>query len=119
MAIKGIGSDIVDVQRIERLIDTYGEKFLRKVFTKGEVAYCQSKRFPNMHFAGRFAAKEAIAKAVYQGGYNQIIPFSHIEILNDGEGRPMVSLLTNIKGNCMVSITHEQTFAIAFAVLEI
>lgn len=119
MAIKGIGSDIVDVSRIQRMQEKYGKRFLKRIFTKGEIAYCESKEHPEVHFAGRFAAKEAVAKAVYQSGYNEVIPFSDIEILNDDQGRPMTSLLTNIKGTCLVTITHEKSFAIAFAVLEI
>ncbi len=119
MAIKGIGSDIVEVSRIKRLRERYGIRFLQKVFTRGETAYCESKTNPEVHFAGRFAAKEAIAKAVYQSGYNKVIPLSDIEILNDAEGRPQVSLLTHIKGNCMVTISHERSMAIAFAVLDI
>jgi len=118
MAILGIGSDIVEVSRIERLRATYGPRFLHRVFTRGETAYCESKKRPSVHYAGRFAAKEAIAKAVYQSGYQQVIPFSDIEILNDAEGRPEVSLLTHISGKCMVSISHEQSMAIAFAILE-
>lgn len=118
MAIRGIGSDIIEVSRIIRLRKSYGSRFLKRVYTKGETAYCESKEHPDVHFAGRFAAKEAIAKAVYQSGYDQIIPFSDIEILNDAEGRPQVSLLTHIKGNCLVTISHEQSMAIAFAILE-
>jgi len=119
MAIRGIGSDIVEVSRIRRLREKYGARFLKRVFTRGETAYCESKEHPEIHFAGRFAAKEAIAKAVYQSGYDKIIPFSDIEILNDAEGRPQVSLLTQIRGNCLVTISHEQSMAIAFAILEI
>jgi len=118
MAIIGIGSDIVEVSRIERLHKTYGERFSRRVFTKGEVAYCESKENPAEHFAGRFAAKEAIAKAVYQSGYNEVIPFAHIEILNDPEGRPVVSLLEQFRGTCLVTISHEKSMAVAFAILE-
>jgi len=118
MAIRGIGSDIVEVSRIERLRESYGSRFLKRVFTKGEVAYCESKEHPEIHFAGRFAAKEAIAKAVYQSGYDKIIPFSDIEVLNDTEGRPQVSLLTHMRGNCLVTISHEHSMAIAFAILE-
>lgn len=118
MAIKGIGSDIVEVSRIKRLTETYGKRFSKRVFTKGETAYCESKEHPEVHFAGRFAAKEAIVKAVYQSGYNEVIPFSDIEILNDTEGRPMVSLLIHIQGTCMVTISHEKSMAIAFAILE-
>lgn len=118
MATRGIGSDIVEVSRISRLRDEYGHRFLKRIFTKGEIAYCESKEHPETHFAGRFAAKEAIAKAVYQSGYNEVIPFSDIEILNDAEGRPMVSLLTNIQGTVLVTISHEHTMAIAFAILE-
>ncbi len=119
MAIKGIGSDIVEVSRIKRLRETYASRFLRRVFTRGEIAYCESKEHPEVHFAGRFAAKEAIAKAVYQSGYDKVIPFPDIEILNDTEGRPQVSLLTNIKGTCLVTISHEQSLAVAFAILEL
>lgn len=118
MAIKGIGSDIVEVSRISRLRKQYGGRFLRRVYTKGEIAYCESKEHPEVHLAGRFAAKEAIAKAVYQSGHNAVIPFSNIEILNDSEGRPMVSFLLNIPGKCLVTISHEQSMAIAFAILE-
>lgn len=119
MAIKGIGSDIVEVSRIKRLRERYGARFLQKVYTRGETAYCESKSKPEVHFAGRFAAKEAIAKAVYQSGHNDVIPLSDIEILNDPEGRPQVSFLSSIKGNCMVTISHEQSMAIAFAVLDL
>lgn len=118
MAIKGIGSDIVDVSRIGRLRESYGPRFLGRVFTRGETAYCESKEHPEIHFAGRFAAKEAIAKAIYQSGYDKIIPFSDIEILNDAEGRPQVSFLVQISGTCLVSISHEHSMAIAFAILE-
>ena len=118
MAIRGIGTDIVDVSRIEKLRARYGERFLKRVFTRGEIAYCLSKAHPDIHFAGRFAAKEAIAKAVYQGGHNTVIAFSDIEILNDDEGRPGVSFLLNIRGKCFVSISHESSMAVAFAVLE-
>jgi holo-[acyl-carrier protein] synthase len=118
MAILGIGSDIVDVSRIQRLYDRYGERFLKRIYTKGERVYCESKSQPAIHFAGRFAAKEAVAKAAYQSGYNQVIPFPDIEILNDTEGRPQVSLLSHIQGKCLVTISHEQSMAIAFALLE-
>ncbi|NQV15038.1 holo-ACP synthase [bacterium] len=118
MTVKGIGADIVEVSRIKRLRETYGSRFLGKVYTKGEIAYCESKEHPEIHLAGRFAAKEAIAKAVYLSGYDKLIPLSDIEILNDDEGRPQVSLLTQIRGTCMVSISHEHSMAIAFAVLE-
>ncbi len=118
MAIRGIGSDIVEVSRINRLREKYASRFLKRVFTKGEIAYCESKEHPEIHFAGRFAAKEAIAKAVYQSGYDKIIPFSDIEILNDEEGRPQVSLLTHIQGTCLITISHEHSMAIAFAILE-
>ena len=119
MAVKGIGSDIVEVQRVARLRERYGNRFLNKVFTRGEIAYCESKPHPEVSFAGRFAAKEAIAKAVYQSGWEQVIPFSHIEILNDVYGRPEVSFLLNIPGKCMVTISHERSMAVAFAVLEL
>ncbi len=118
MSIQGIGTDIVAVSRIADLVERYEDRFMNRILTVSEKAYCQARPLPAIHLAGRFAAKEAIAKALYQSGVNEIIPFRHIEILNDPEGRPWVTLQGLPAWKCRVSISHEQDMAIAFAVVD-
>ena len=60
------GTDIVEVNRIRKIIDSYGNKFLSKIFTKAEIIYCNSHSDPVIHFAGKFSAKESIKKALYK-----------------------------------------------------
>ena len=67
MSILGIGIDLVDCDRIESSIERFGDRFLRRVFTEGEIAYAQSMKFPARHLAARFAAKEALSKAFGTG----------------------------------------------------
>jgi phosphopantetheine--protein transferase-like protein len=67
-SIQGIGVDVVDVQRLKKVLDQQGAYFVGKVFTDGEIAYCQMKKNPHEHFAARFAAKEAVAVESLQGG---------------------------------------------------
>ena len=118
MNAQGIGTDIVAVQRIAALIDRYGDRFLKRVFTQSEQDYCAAKSNPAEHFAGRFAAKEAIAKAIYQSGHNSVIPLHEIEVINDPEGRPHVHLKRFHHLVCLVSISHERDHAIAMAMLQ-
>src|SRR5882724_3586392 len=67
MSIIGIGIDLVDCVRIEHSIERFGDRFLKRVFTEGAIAYSQSMKFPARHFAARFAAKEALSKAFGTG----------------------------------------------------
>ena len=92
MAVLGVGTDIVAIQRIEVLVEKYGDRFLKRVYTAREQDYCKAKAHPALHFAGRFAAKEAVAKALYQGGHLDVIPLNHIEVTNDQYGRPLVAV---------------------------
>jgi phosphopantetheine--protein transferase-like protein len=105
--IKGVGIDIISVKRIKDLIETYGERFLNRVFTENEIEY--SKKLFNYAeaFAGRFAAKEAIIKVK-----GKMIPFKKIEILNMDDGKPYAKGFENIN----ISISHEREFAIAIAI---
>jgi holo-[acyl-carrier protein] synthase len=107
MRIKGVGVDIVSVKRIKELIETYGERFLTRVFTEREVEY--SQKFINRAevFAGKFAAKEATIKAK-----RKMIPFKNIEILNMDDGKPFAKEFENIN----ISISHEREFAVAIAI---
>lgn len=107
MRIKGVGVDIISVKRIKDSIETYGERFLNRVFTENEIEY--SKKLFNYAeaFAGRFAAKEAIIKVK-----GKMIPFKKIEILNMDDGKPYAQGFENVS----ISISHEREFAVAIAV---
>jgi len=123
--IIGIGTDIVDVQRIaERLAK--GTGFRDLVFTPHEIAYCDQQTNPAESYAARFAAKEAILKAMGTGWGNGGIHFNEIEIRNDANGKPEMFLIgegekryeqLQIK-QIWVSLSHEKTAAIAMVILE-
>lgn len=119
MAICGLGIDIVSVSRIEKMVETWGEDFLDRVFAGSELDYCLSKRRKYEHLAGRFAAKEAVIKAT-----GRRFPWNSIEILSEENGRPSVrfSLDGQIEilseANTFVSITHQEDFALALAIHE-
>jgi holo-[acyl-carrier protein] synthase len=85
------GIDIVNINRIARVYDYYGDKFLNKVYTEEEIEYCLSKKHMQVNsFAKRFAGKEAFVKAIGEGFKN--ISFQDIEILNDSKGAPFLQL---------------------------
>ena len=110
-----IGTDIVEVDRINKLLLRSCELFKNKVFTTREQNYCDSKSTPSIHYAGRFAAKESIIKAVKSSGYKNPIPFKDIEILPSDSGAPLVSLHLILECECKVSISHTKSHASAFA----
>jgi len=120
----GIGTDIVSVARIERLYARWGARFLNRVYTLAEQAYCAQKAAKMLHLAGRFAGKEAVLKALGTGRVGA--GFREIEILNDAHGRPYVLLrgraaaAAELRGvrRLHLSIAHEGGAAVAFAVAE-
>ena len=117
-----VGTDIADVQRIENAIQKYGQSFLRKIFTPAEIEYCQSKAFPAQHFAGKFAAKESLQKALMASFEEISVPLTHLEVVNYADGRPQVRLSEKLAAQCAgmeieVSISHVKEFAIAIAVV--
>jgi holo-[acyl-carrier protein] synthase len=117
-----IGTDIVSVPRIKTYISAkMGERFIDKIFTTEEVKYCANKKNPFIHYAGRFAAKEAITKAILSTGLIDSIPMQSIEILSGNKRQPEVNLHMelNIKYKCKVSISHTKNNAVAVALLEI
>jgi holo-[acyl-carrier protein] synthase len=126
MSIIGIGSDIVKISRIEKLAERYGSRFLERIFTKNEIGYASAKARPALHFAARFAAKEAFVKAL-GSGLRQGINWSDIEIINDDLGKPQFKLhnraceasLKLKNPSAWLTLTHEQEFALAFVVLEV
>src|SRR5688572_10702029 len=91
MNIVGIGTDIVECVRIAQMIEKHGELFLERVFTPREMRYCQARKHATEHFAGRWAAKEAILKCLGTG-WRKGICWTDMEIRNDAQGAPHVYL---------------------------
>ncbi|MBN1300246.1 MAG: holo-ACP synthase [Melioribacteraceae bacterium] len=122
--ILGVGIDIIEIERIRKSIDNYGEKFLNKIYTNNELEYSSQKVNKYQHLAARFAAKEAIAKALsYSGeeGFN----WKDIEIYNEKNGMPKVKLfnkLNNLLGSdkiIHISMSHSENYVTCFALLEL
>jgi holo-[acyl-carrier protein] synthase len=119
--IEGLGNDILEIARIRESIERHGAHFLSKLFTPKEQEYCHRFKDPAPHFAGRFAAKEAIAKALGTG-FGAELSWLEIEILNDDHGKPVVSLSQALNQRLgphqlLVSISHSTEYATAVAIL--
>lgn len=124
--IVGTGIDVIDIDRIARSIERYGDHFLRRIYTAGEIAYCQRKRRNAAEsFAARFAAKEAAAKALGTGiGFG--VTWREIEVGREPGGRPLLLLhgraaeIARQMGvrNTSLSITHTGTQSLAMVILE-
>lgn len=123
MRIFGIGIDVVEVERISAAIARHGEPFLAKIFTPAEREYCESRKTPAMHYAARFAAKEAVSKALGTGiGGNAGL--HDLEILHDAAGAPKLhpsgaaQVFLNQHGisNIHISLTHSREYAAANAI---
>ena len=89
MSVLGIGVDLVECARIERSIERFGEKFLHRVFTDGEIAYSMSMKFPARHLAARFAAKEAVSKA-FGTGIGKAMGWRNIDVQKKPSGEPFL-----------------------------
>ena len=113
-----IGTDIVKVSRIKALIDQKEEKFLNKIFTEEEISYCNSYPEPEVHFSGKYAAKEAIKKALLSNDLIDKISLKNIKILNKNNKVPYVVINSLSNLNYNVSISHEEEYAVAFVVIE-
>src|SRR5436189_5527444 len=117
--IIGLGVDLTDIPRIAATLARYGDRFMRRIFTEREVAYCTRRRVPAMHFAGRFAAKEAAMKALGTGHSHGVL-WRDVEVVRRG-GPPQLQLhggaerrLLAIGGRrSLVTITHTDTLAMA------
>ena len=117
-----IGTDIVSVPKIKDSLNSPNkDKFVQRIFTSKEVEYCHNKKYPEIHFAGRFAAKEAITKAFLSSEKISSISMQKIEIISGKNHAPKVNLDMSFqfKYNCKVSISHTDEFAVAHAILEI
>lgn len=118
--IRGIGSDIIEVDRIQAAMNRHGERFLQRIFSPEEIRYCFSHQDAARHFAGRFAAKEAIVKALGTG-FRQGVTWLDMEVLNDSLGKPEVVLTLRLLELCgqtsvMVTISHCKQYATATAI---
>lgn len=120
--IVGVGIDLVEVYRVEESIDKYKSKFLNRLFTKAEQKYCNRFSTPYEHFAARFAAKEAVSKALGIG-FGEELSWLDIEIQNDAKGKPSVVLSKKVANKFSnpkihISLSHTKDHAIAYVVLE-
>jgi holo-[acyl-carrier protein] synthase len=123
MSILGIGLDATELARIDEMLRRYGERFIRRVFTDGEIEYCTRRRFPAPHYAGRWAAKEAAMKALGTG-HSRGVAWRDVEVVRRG-GPPQLQLHGAAADHAarlgvtrsLVTITHCQTLAIAQVVL--
>ena len=119
MQIIGIGVDLVEVARIEAAIEKWGERFLKRVFTPAEVEYCGSHAAGGIHYAARFAAKEAVRKAT-----GEDLKWTDVEITNEVQGKPVVRLSgRNLTGEAenpkiLLSISHTDEYAIAYVIAQ-
>ena len=94
--IYGIGTDFVEVPRIEKILQKWGEKFTGRVYSKGEIDYCHNKAFPAMHFAARFAVKESFLKSLGIG-LGMGVKLRDIEVINTPQGKPILKINQTIK----------------------
>ena len=112
-----VGNDIVEVSRIKQFIEDYDQKFLDKVFTVDEQAFCNKRTNRFIHFSGRFAAKEAVKKIFLQTK-SQPIPLKLIEIKRNSDCPPQIFLEDKLQTNMSISISHTENYATAVAILE-
>lgn len=118
--ILGVGNDIIEIERIRNSIETHGLRLISRIFTTKEQDYCLKYKDAVPHFAGRFAAKEAVVKALGTG-FGEHANWKDIEILNDQAGKPWVCFSPFLQKKTMgtimmVSISHCQLYATAFAI---
>ena len=125
MSITGIGIDLVAVERIRHSIEKYGDRFKQRIFTEKEIGYCDSRPHPALHFAARFAAKEAFVKAIGTG-FRFGIKHKEIETQHDTLGKPVLVLQGNALAETQkinvktfhLSLSHTDEQATAIVVLE-
>jgi holo-[acyl-carrier protein] synthase len=125
MSVLGIGVDLVDCARIQHSLDRFGDRFLRRVFTDGEIEYSASMKFPARHLAARFAAKEAVSKA-FGTGIGKAMGWRDIDVRKKDSGEPYLVFsggaeeLARLKGvtSSLITLSHTDNHAMACVVLE-
>jgi holo-[acyl-carrier protein] synthase len=122
MTILGIGTDIVECLRIAQMIERHGELFITRVYTPLEIEYCQSRKQATQHFAGRWAAKEAVLKALGTG-WRRGISWRDVEVRNARSGSPSITLYGGARDymeengivQVLISISHCRSHATAYS----
>jgi holo-[acyl-carrier protein] synthase len=125
MSVIGIGVDLVECARIRHSLDRFGDRFLQRVFTEGEIEYSMSMKFPERHLAARFAGKEAVAKA-FGTGIGKAMGWRNIDIKKKSSGEPFLvfsgpaEALATKRGvtSALVTLSHTEHHAVACVVLE-
>ncbi|MDR1053243.1 MAG: holo-ACP synthase [Planctomycetaceae bacterium] len=123
MCVVGIGTDIIECERISRMLLRHRDNFVRMVFTELENQYCSDRKNSSQHYAGRWAAKEAVMKALGTG-WVAGLAWTDIEVVNQSGGKPIINLhngatkIANQLGiiEIQISITHCESHAVAFAI---
>jgi holo-[acyl-carrier protein] synthase len=123
--ITGIGIDVIQNDRIRDSIERFGDRFLNRIYTEGEIEYCKKSALPAIHYAARFAAKEAAFKALGTG-WAAGVRWKDVEIVRLPSGKPELHLhgealarATSAGTNrFFVSLTHDQLVSCAVVVLE-
>lgn len=117
--IIGLGLDATDIDRIADTMTRYGERFLQRIFTDGEITYCTCRRVPAIHFAGRFAAKEAAMKALGTGHSHGVL-WRDVEVVREGgppqlrfHGGALRQFESMGGGSSLLTITHSDSLALA------
>jgi len=123
--VLGLGTDLIETRRVQESIDRFGERFVERIFTAGEIAYCTRKKNAAESFAARFAAKEAGAKALGTG-ISRGVSWKEFEVKREASGRPSLHLsgraqeLAEAMGvkRIQLSLTHTRDLAMAVVVAE-
>jgi holo-[acyl-carrier protein] synthase len=120
--VLGIGIDIIEIDRIKKSVDKFGDLFINKIFTETEKEYCLSKKNKYQHLAARFAAKEAIFKAISSAtGFS--FGWKDLEIYNEKNGMPHVKLLGKLSDilsdgkDLKITMSHSVNYVTCFAIL--
>lgn len=122
LSVLSIGTDIIECDRIARMLERHGDIFVRRVFTPKEIEYCSGRKMAYQHYAGRWAAKEAVLKALGTG-WSKGIRWTDVEMLHQVEGQPKILLHEQALqvsqqlgiAQILISISHTRAYAIAFA----
>lgn len=123
--IVGLGTDLIEIERVRQSMDRFGQRFLDRIYTPAEIAYCQTKKNAAESFAARFAAKEAAAKALGTG-ISHGVTWQEIEVVRERSGKPGLKLSGRAAvraavigaTSAAVSLTHSRSVAMAVVLLE-
>jgi holo-[acyl-carrier protein] synthase len=121
--IYGVGIDLVKIERVKDVVEKWGKRFLDRVFTEGELSYCYDKKEPYLSLAVRFAAKEALVKAI---GSAIPVSLTDIEVINVDTGKPFLKVNGKLEDffkeklikKAHLSLSHEHEYGVACVVLE-